>query len=133
MKLELIKRETIQLPEDYNFDLTASAYNFSWYYNGHELRIPFSLDGDIVCIVKKSREKLNEIERSAIIDYLKDRYVFEKMVFRNFEFFKHGKKIWIATKGIEHSLNLRVESIGLMFMRIEKNKIKLSTIFLFTI
>ena len=72
-------------------------------------------------------EKLNEIERSAIIDYLKDRYGIEKRVFRNFEFLKHGKKIWIATKGIEHSLNLRVESIGLMFMRIEKNKIKLST------
>ncbi len=73
-------------------------------------------------------KKLNEIEISGIIKYLDKRFGIDSSVFNKFKFFISGKKIWITPKSLDENLVKREESVGLMFMRIEKNeRIKLST------
>ena len=53
MKLHRITSRIINLPEDYSFKLTASAYNFSWYFNGSELIIPIDHEELIIALIRE--------------------------------------------------------------------------------
>lgn len=73
-------------------------------------------------------KKLNEVEREGIISYLKERFGINHKVFGKFDFFIRGKKVWIATKGIDEKMpKARIEAVGMLFMRLEKGKMKLTT------
>lgn len=73
-------------------------------------------------------KKLNEIEKKGIIDYLEERFGISSKVFDNFDFFVRGKKVWIAIRGIDEKLlKAKIEAIGMLFMRLEKKKMKLTT------
>ncbi len=61
MRLEKRFILTLDKPEDYNFRLTASAYSFSWIFDGLTLRIPLGLSGKSV-ICAREREQVIEVE-----------------------------------------------------------------------
>lgn len=55
-KLRCIDKLSLRKPKDYNFALSASVYNFSWWFNGEVLLIPLN---DIVFLVRDSGEELD--------------------------------------------------------------------------
>ncbi len=58
MKYNIVSKEKIDVGvEDYSFRLTASAYNFSWYYNGSKLVLPIN-DNVVVLVEEVERNKL---------------------------------------------------------------------------
>jgi len=57
MILQTIATASLNVKVDYNFKLTAAAYNFSWYFNGKELLIPLSCEEPVVALVKEKSEK----------------------------------------------------------------------------
>ncbi|MEM4513932.1 MAG: hypothetical protein QXZ41_05475 [Ignisphaera sp.] len=54
-KLNYIDKLFISKPKDYNFTLSASVYNFSWWFNGEALLITLN---DAVFLVRDAREEL---------------------------------------------------------------------------
>ncbi len=56
--MRLSKRETllIELPEDFNFKLTASAYSFSWMFDGSTLRL--LIERDVAVRIGETDSKL---------------------------------------------------------------------------
>lgn len=63
--------------EDYNFDLTAATYNFSWFYDGEHLKIIIDFNPTIAIVRKKNHVSLlievfgrNSLSRGQIIDLL---------------------------------------------------------------
>ncbi|RLG74779.1 MAG: hypothetical protein DRO23_05700 [Thermoprotei archaeon] len=57
MVLQTIVTTILDIKVDYDFKLTAAAYNFSWYFNGKELLIPLSCEEPVVALVKEESEK----------------------------------------------------------------------------
>lgn len=57
VKLHKIASKTINPPEDFSFKLTASTYNFSWYFNGFELTIPINHKELIIAKVREENSK----------------------------------------------------------------------------
>ena len=57
MMLQTVATASLDVKVDYDFKLTAAAYNFSWYFNGKELLIPLSYEEPVVALVKKESEK----------------------------------------------------------------------------
>ena len=96
MKLSKVASRIIGLPEDFSFELMASAYSFSWYFDGSELIIPIGRGELTIAVVRKEdREKL----RITLFSQKKINYVdilFEKVedVIGVNEELKDFHKIW---------------------------------------
>ena len=75
MKLEKRFSLTLQLPEDYNFRLTAAAYSFSWVFDGSNLRIVLDREGESVVCVREQERALEVEVYSSRSDLLKDQVV----------------------------------------------------------
>ena len=57
MKLSKVASRTIGLPEDFSFELMASAYSFSWYFDGFKLTIPIGRGELTIAVVRKEDGK----------------------------------------------------------------------------
>jgi len=96
VKLSKVASRTIDLPEDFSFELMASAYNFSWYFDGSELIIPIGHGELTIAVVgKEGKEEL----RITLFSQKKINYVdalFEKVedVIGINEDLKDFHKIW---------------------------------------
>lgn len=83
MKLQYLKSSILEIPEDYNFYLTASAYNFSWFFNGKKLKIPLRYEKDCISIAiveqiedKKLKVDYYSTSRDVNIQELEDRLIY---------------------------------------------------------
>jgi NOL1/NOP2/fmu family ribosome biogenesis protein len=76
---------------------------------------------DITVITGRGRRK--------VLDYLEERFGIDKNIFNDYVFVKKGKKIWITNNDVvsRKYKDIPIESIGMVFIRLQKNGMKITT------
>ncbi len=83
--VKLVKKVSycLEVPGNYDFYLTAAAYNFSWFFDGKFLRVPLEVDGEFVvvrCYLDKSKTTVEIYARGSLQQINKDRII-DKLVY----------------------------------------------------